>query len=488
MKSIKKDIVRAITIILSAILFTLFLTIDIILDGWVKDKFDEALITKSSYLKTLIQENQNGVEFNFSGEFMPEFERENNAQYFQVWVNNSVFERSDSLDTYPEIQLVKEPLNINASKLIDVILPDGRQGRAMINYFYPQVPSRSRELITSNHNAVYLTIAVSIENFSYTLIAVDIIFWLLFFTLIIGMRYLVIYQIDKGLKPLSLLNEEIAHLKVDKSTSSLSNMTDEYIEIGPIRAELSKFIEFSQQTLKEEQRLSADIAHELKTPISEIISLSEMCLQYPNDLRISETYAEDMLSIALRMKSIVSNLMMINQSDAYLLKQQNEDIILIKSVNEVFKTLQSTYSNIFERIKIRNSLTNTAVNVDTISFSIIISNLIHNALFHSEANSLIILSIENTAQEGIQISIQNILKSPITEEQLGQIFKPLYQIDTARTDNLHFGLGLAIIEKLCVINNYTIRVQQPEKHKIKFTLLLNKFKKSNNPSTNKNLI
>jgi len=46
MKSIKKDIIRTITIIPAVILFSLFIAIDIVLDDWVHDKFDQALTTK----------------------------------------------------------------------------------------------------------------------------------------------------------------------------------------------------------------------------------------------------------------------------------------------------------------------------------------------------------------------------------------------------------------------------------------------------------
>ncbi|TEW54692.1 HAMP domain-containing histidine kinase [Psychromonas sp. RZ22] len=474
MKSIKKDILRTITIIPAVILFIIFIAVDTILDDWVKDKFDEVLTTKSNYLKTLITVEQEGVEFDFAGEFMPEFLPHNDAQYFQLWVDEKPFERSASLEEFPEEQLAKEPIYINTSKIINVTLPDGRSGRSIMSYFHPQVPSRLRASIAPFQHTAFFTVTMSTEHFSQALIAVDIIFWLLFFILIVGIRYLVIYQVDKGLKPLLLLNEEIAYLKVDKSTSSLKKVTDEHIEIAPIRAELIRFIEFSQQTLKEEQRLSADIAHELKTPISEIISLSELSIQYPNDLRISESYSQDMLSIGQRMKHIVNNLMMLNQADGYLLKQQNEDIVLRTAINEILETVQGMHDNILSRVQISGALIDKTINLDILSFNLIISNLLNNALFYSPAQSIVHLQINKVSKGSPQITLVNELTNPISDEQLTKIFKPLYRIDSARTDNTHYGLGLTIVEKLCAINNYTINVELLEESKIKFTLLLNK--------------
>jgi len=476
MKSIKKDIVRSVTITTSVIIFSVFMAIDIVLDDWVQNKFNESLTIKANYLKSLIKVKEEGVEFDFAGEFMPEFALHKGKQYFQLWIDGKPFERSESLQAFPEEQLAKVDIAINSTKFINVTLPDGRNGIALMSYFTPQIPSNMRNKIYYNEHAVFFTIAISNDEFSNALIALDVVFWLVFFTFIAGVRYLVIFQIDKGLKPLNLLNQEVAHLKVDKSNSSLKKITDEHIEVATIRAELSRFIEFSQATLEEEQRLSADIAHELKTPISEIISLSELNIQYPDDMRISESYSQDMLSIALRMEHIVSNLMMLNQGDEYLLNQQNEDIILLDTINDVLLTIGSGHENISERVQISNLLTSKTVNLDIVSFNIIMSNLINNALFYSPAESIITLQLKVNNDGVPQITLNNELTSPISDEQLNKIFKPLYRIDKSRSEKNRYGLGLSIVKKLCVINNYDITVSLPQKNYIQFTLSLNKFK------------
>lgn len=472
MKSIKKNIVRTSTLIPAVILFSVFITIDIVLDDWVNNKFDETLTIKSNYLKSLITVNQTGVEFDFSGEFMPEFKRKKDAQYFQLWADEKPFNSSKSLLHFPEEQLAKTPLTLNSSKIIDVILPDGRDGRAIMSYFSPQVPEQLRSTIPYYQHTVFLTVGVSREEFSQALIALDIIFWLLFITFIIGIRYLVTVQIDNGLKPLNRLNEQIANLKIDKSASSLPQEEDQYIELTAIRAELTHFIKLSQQTLKDEQRLSADIAHELKTPISEIISLSELHVKYPEDLRISESYPEDMLSIAQRMKHIVNNLMMLNQNDQFLLKQQNKKVVPQHAINELLESIQGTDADVFQRVQISDSIGEITINLDIISFNIIMVNLINNALFYSPAQSQVNLQIATSVEGYLQITIHNELKHPVSAEQLTQIFKPLYKIDKARTEDSHYGLGLAISKKLCDVNGYQINASCPNEKRIEFSLLL----------------
>lgn len=84
-------------------------------------------------------------------------------------------------------------------------------------------------------------------------------------------------------------------------------------EIEPIRKELNRYIRSNRTLINNEKRITADIAHELKTPLAEMITLSEVYIRYPQDERISKTYQHDMLAIAKRMKAIVENLLLLQK-------------------------------------------------------------------------------------------------------------------------------------------------------------------------------
>ncbi len=135
-----------------------------------------------------------------------------------------------------------------------------------------------------------------------------------FITAIFGVRTVVTKVVDRELDSLYILNKEISEL--DVNAEQIKENPKESKEIAPIRKELNRYIELNIQNVANEKRLSSDIAHELKTPIAEIISLSEMNIRFPDDVRISATYKEDVLSIANNMKNIVNQLMALNQSSS----------------------------------------------------------------------------------------------------------------------------------------------------------------------------
>ena len=111
----------------------LYLTIT----NWLQNEFDRTLESKARALMTLTEQDKSGVELNFADEYMSEFERKEEPDYFQLLLDDrTVLERSRSLGTLdlPHI----EPL-FPQPRFADLKLPDGRSGRLIQVDFVPQV-------------------------------------------------------------------------------------------------------------------------------------------------------------------------------------------------------------------------------------------------------------------------------------------------------------------------------------------------------------
>ncbi|MGO3800686.1 MAG: sensor histidine kinase, partial [Vibrio casei] len=61
--SIKRNLVNSISILFGVIIFPVYLSIDLSLDGWVEQQFDRALVNKANYLKSLVKVSGNTLEF-----------------------------------------------------------------------------------------------------------------------------------------------------------------------------------------------------------------------------------------------------------------------------------------------------------------------------------------------------------------------------------------------------------------------------------------
>ena len=114
---------------------------------------------------------------------MPEFSGAIDPEYFQLWYDNKVFERSKTLTLFDVNNLPLIEVALHSSKIINITLPDGRSGRMISTKFIPQIDSDSRKefaasvgAFTKQQKPMMLAYAVSNESLNQTLWFVDIIF------------------------------------------------------------------------------------------------------------------------------------------------------------------------------------------------------------------------------------------------------------------------------------------------------------------------
>ncbi|OCH15306.1 two-component sensor histidine kinase [Aliivibrio sp. 1S165] len=474
MYSIKGRLVNALTVIIGIILLVVFLSLDFILDAWVDQQFDDALVEKSNYLKSLVEVESDGIEFEYHTGFMPQFERKDNAQYFQIWLEEETFAKSQSLAYFDDVDLKYKDVPTHGSRIFKIRLPDGSMGKAISARFQPQLSSDVNPADVTYIDTMYLTLAISNQRASNVLLIADFSLLFVFITAIFGVRFVVIKVVNKELDSLYLLNKEISEL--DAHAQQIKKNPKESREIAPIRKELNRYIELNIQNVANEKRLSSDIAHELKTPIAEIISLSEMNIRFPDDVRISATYKEDVLSIAHNMKNIVNKLMALNQSasDSFHIVRKEIDMRILSE--EISTELQFKYPNIENRITFSSSLNSPIVCADKFSLETMGRNLLDNALFYSAKNTNIIASMENDENGNIILEIKNTTSKRLTQQNIENLFKPLYQVDCSRTDTDRHGLGLSIVQNIAQQNGYDLSVTYNENQEITFTVVIPKSK------------
>ncbi|BDF96333.1 MULTISPECIES: sensor histidine kinase [Pseudoalteromonas] len=466
--SIKRKLVNNITAVISLILVTIFLTVDLSVDSWVENQFNQSLSNKANYLKTLVKDHAGKLEFDFAGEFMSEYEQANASEFYQLWHEQHTFEKSDSLQIYPGVDLPNIDIPINEFKIIDYTLPNGEEGRAMISHFIAQQEDESAR--NSGHfNTMVLTIAAPTSALNKVLIIIDVVFLLTCIITVFGVRYLVTRIVNRGLYPLNNLNEQIKQLDITGASQTIKS-DFKVEEIEPIRNELNKFITTNQQLYQNEKRLTSDIAHELKTPIAELISLSEVALRYPNDERITSTYTSDILAISQRMKTIVNNLLLLQRAGSSAIELNLEKLNLSEFINDLSNELQFKHPDIEQRLQ-HDIAVDLLVTVDKFCLHTILTNLLDNALFYGVPGQSVNLRVEQFADK-TTITLCNALTEPLSEQQLEAIFDPLYQLDSSRTNNQRHGLGLSIVKSLCNLNHFSISAKNKPDTRLALILTL----------------
>ena len=64
----------------------------------------------------------------------------------------------------------------------------------------------------------------------------------------------------------------------------------------------------------------------------------------------------------------------------------------------------------------------------------------------------------NDDKDNMILSIKNTTSNKLTKENLDNLFKPLYQVDSSRTHTERHGLGLSIVKNVAQLNGYDLSV------------------------------
>ena len=197
--------------------------------------------------------------------------------------------------------------------------------------------------------------------------------------------------------------------------------------------------------------------HEINTPVSTIKLNTKILLKQTSDEKIKEKLnkinrsCEDLFELYHDMEySIKKEVQNIQKEDIFL------DELITKSINK--------FDDIKKDIKINYQKTNMIINIDKRGFSIVLDNLISNAIKYNKDNGKIdIYTKENTLyikDTGIGIDMKNIFK----------IYDKYYQEDEQKDG---FGIGLYTVKTFCDENNIKLNINSIQNTSTTISLTFN---------------
>ncbi|HLD64751.1 MAG TPA: heavy metal sensor histidine kinase [Pseudomonas sp.] len=190
---------------------------------------------------------------------------------------------------------------------------------------------------------------------------------------------------------------------------------------------------------------SADIAHELRTPLSNLMTHTEVVL---SRARSTEAYQENLFSNLeelRRMARMIDDMLFLAKADNGLIIPEREPIEL----HALCEKLLEFYQLSADERGIRFELAGAArIQGDVQMLHRALSNLLSNALRHTADGQRIRLSIEQNAQR-VSLAVAN-PGAGIAPEHLERIFDRFYRVDPARREGQpgNAGLGLAITRSI----------------------------------------
>lgn len=194
-----------------------------------------------------------------------------------------------------------------------------------------------------------------------------------------------------------------------------------------------------QRAWQEQKQFLSDASHELKTPLTVILSSAELAAG-ETDGEKSKQYLDNIHAESLRMKDLVENMLTLARAESGT-KLPEEAVDLSDTVLEsalVFEPVAFENGKQME-YTVQPELTVSGRGAQLRQVADI---LLDNAVKYAEAGSPIQMSLRKEGRNAV-LWVEN-RGETIPPEKLPHLFDRFYRVDESRTGSESFGLGLAI--------------------------------------------
>ncbi len=407
------------------------------------NQFDASLAATARILAASVEYDDDEIELELDVQMMPEFQSLEKPACYQFWQHDgTAVARSPSLGT-DDLLLFEGSLGVPVFRALHT--RNGQPGRAVGLKFKPRTDGRDDEQQPTKQQTLTLVVARDVGDLYYHL---RFLRWLLVIASVgtIALSLLVAaFVVRRGLSPLNSLAAQIAAIKEDDLTVRIGseNMP---AEVMPIRKRLNDLLSRLEASFGRERRFTADVAHELRTPLAGMRSTLEVTLTRMRDINEYQASLSDCLAISKNMQAMVDNLLALARIDAHQMTFHRDRIQLAELVNscwQAFLDKARERSIVFEnRIPAEMSCQS-----DRESLSMVLSNLLDNAVEYSNEAGQIWTTTHHVGDR-VEITVAN-TGCRLTNEQVLQVFDCFWRGDSSRTETgVHCGLGLALVQRI----------------------------------------
>jgi signal transduction histidine kinase len=355
-------------------------------------------------------------------------------------------------------QLIDKSPNL---KDISLKLYEDKKDNVLIDTYLNNKPIRQIQvpLIDDNKVIGHLIVAMSLDDATMILSNLKTILFVAF-PLILFVLFLVARLIaGKSIKPVISIIETSSKITKDnlKSRIKLPNNKDELLTLSKTINDLLDRIE---DAVEREKQFTSDASHELRTPLAVIKGTLEVLVRKPREKQEYEEKINFCVSEVDRLNSLVDELLLLARFENQKSNIKIENVYL----NELILESLSRYSDKIQKrniVVVTNFNNDFYIHSDYYLVSIIISNLISNAVKYSKTEGLITIDLNSSKNKTNLIITDNGIGIP--KDNLSKVFNSFYRSDNSKNPEIKgTGLGLSIVKRLCDLLNIEIQITSEE--------------------------
>jgi signal transduction histidine kinase len=262
--------------------------------------------------------------------------------------------------------------------------------------------------------------------------------------------------------------ERIAFVDISMETTSLQTMMRSTLQIGAAALVLLLGVSVLlawwvtrpvERAWKQQHQFLSDASHELKTPLTVILSNAELMDSVHLDSRPAR-WADNIQSEARQMKSLVEEMLTLARADNLIRTSVFSAVSLSDAATDCALLFEPVAFEVGKTLSYEAIAPNVTVNGDLDKLKQAVSILLDNAIKYGSEGQPIELSVRKTDRHAkLQVSNQG---PPIPPEQLTHLFERFYRADASRGEKAGFGLGLSIAQTIAAEHKGVLRAESDD--------------------------
>ena len=246
---------------------------------------------------------------------------------------------------------------------------------------------------------------------------------------------------------------------IEKLSSNPDATEMPYPELRPFAEQMEKdrYVQQHMEMLRRE--FTANVSHELKTPLTGISGYAEMIetgIAKPEDV---QDFAGKIRKEALRLLGLVGDIIRLSELDSAEKEEDAEQVDLLELAEENVERLNPIADSMGVSVTVDGEpcyVTGSRKRLDELVF-----NLIDNAVRYNKADGSVAVSVKNT-EANIIFAVSD-TGIGIPSEARDRVFERFYRVDKSRSKrDGGTGLGLAIVKRVAMLYGAEIRLESEE--------------------------
>lgn len=269
----------------------------------------------------------------------------------------------------------------------------------------------------------------------------------------------------KGLQPLEQMAATVTKITstdLHQRVGSRSWPT----ELTPLTAALDTMLEQLEAAFSRLTEFSANLAHELRTPINNLRVEAEVALSRPRTAEEYRRTIESNTEEYERLTRMISNILFLARPEQGVQPQQLDLRVELETLVEYYQTLAEE-----RQITLTINGSGTVVSADPRLFQRAVGNLIANALYYTHAGGHVTVTITPPSRTDLSIIVQD-TGDGIAPEEVPLVFDRFYRTSQARQHRHDgSGLGLAIVRSIMELHGGSVTLTSIQGHGTTVTLV-----------------